>query len=181
MQNKETIVDKSKYLKYTYSEKIAPKTEYPNLLAVWVLNNVFHNAGTIVDFGCGRGDFLSAFQQLGFESYGLDASPNIKELKDFTVKQVNFENDAYPYFEQKFDFAFSKSVIEHLHKPDLYLSAIHDSLKESGKALILTPSWEYNYWGPFYIDHTHVTPFTAKSLKSALEMTGFKNVTVKYL
>tara|TARA_R100000234_G_scaffold59843_1_gene36237 strand:+ start:2493 stop:3212 length:720 start_codon:yes stop_codon:yes gene_type:complete len=180
MQNKETIIDKSKYLDYTYSETLAPKTDYPSMLVSWALQNVFHTTGTVVDFGCGRGDFLTAFQQLGFESYGLDASPNIKELQGFTVKQVNFESDPYPYFTQKFDFAFSKSVVEHLHKPDLYLSAIYDSLEEGGKALVMTPSWEYNYWGPFYIDHTHVTPFTAKSLKSALEMAGFKNVTVKY-
>ena len=44
----------------------------------------------------------------------------------------------------------------------------------------MTPSWSHTYWGPFYIDYTHVTPFTAYSLKSALEMAGFKKVTVKY-
>ena len=70
--------------------------------------------------------------------------------------------------------------MEHLHKPSLYLSAIHHSLETGGKAVIMTPSWEHTYWGPFYIDHTHVTPFTAKSLESALEMAGFKKVTVRY-
>ena len=136
MQDKKTIMDKSKYLDYTYSETLAPKTDYPSMLASWALQNVFHTTGTVVDFGCGRGDFLTAFQQLGFDSYGLDASPNIKELESFTVKQVNFESEPYPYFTQKFDFAFSKSVVEHLHKPDLYLSAMHDSLKEGGSAIV---------------------------------------------
>ena len=44
----------------------------------------------------------------------------------------------------------------------------------------MTPSWEYTYWGPFYIDNTHVSPYTSHSLKTALEIRGFKNVKVIY-
>ena len=29
---------------------------------------------------------------------------------------------------------------------------------------MLTPSWRHTYWGPFFIDSTHVTPFTEASL-----------------
>lgn len=42
--------------------------------------------------------------------------------------------------------------------------------------MIMTPSWEHTYWGPFYIDHTHVTPFTAPSLADALTIAGFEPV-----
>ena len=178
--NKYSIINKQAYLEHTYSDKIAPPSEYPNLLVKWLLTTVYKKTGTIADFGCGRGDYLSAFSELGFTPYGLDASPSINDLTDYNVKQVDFEHDDAPYVDEKFDFAFSKSVVEHLHKPSLYLSAIHQSLETGGKAVIMTPSWEHTYWGPFYIDHTHVTPFTAKSLESALEMAGFKKVTVRY-
>ena len=50
------------------------------------------------------------------------------------------------------------------------------TLKPKGKAVIMTPSWEHNMWGPFYIDHTHVTPFTKTSLEDLFVMSGFKNV-----
>ena len=75
---------------------------------------------------------------------------------------------------------FSKSVIEHIQDPHNFLKATHDSLKAGGKAAIMTPSWEYTYWGPFYVDNTHVSPYTSYSLKAALEMQGFKNVKVMY-
>ena len=180
MRNNKSILENEQYLNHTYSDKAAPPSEYPNLLAKWLLDNVYKKPGKIADFGCGRGDYLRAFKLLGFEPYGLDISPTVKNLSDFKVKQVDFINDSIPYTQEKFDFIFSKSVIEHLREPTPYFSAIHESLEEGGKAVIMAPSWAHTYWGPFYIDHTHVTPFTAQSLKSALEMCGFQKVTVKY-
>lgn len=178
--NKKTMLSKDSYLEHTYSIDIAPPSVYPNLLAKWMLDNVFKRAGKIADFGCGRGDYLDAFSELGFEVCGFDISPAAKKMSDHDVKQVDFESDPCPYTEEKYDFAFSKSVIEHLREPSSYLSSILESLDEGGKAVIMVPSWPHTYWGPFYIDHTHVTPYTYRSLKNAMEMTGFKNVKVEY-
>jgi SAM-dependent methyltransferase len=85
-----------------------------------------------------------------------------------------------PFEAEEFDFVFSKSVIEHLNDPHFFLKGVHDALKPGGKAVIMTPSWSHTYWGPFYIDHTHVSPYTKFSLKTVLEMSGFKNVKVVY-
>lgn len=179
-KKQKSILADEKYLEHTYSNKIAPPSEYPNYLGKWLLDNAYKDTGKIADFGCGRGDYLEVFKNLGFEPYGLDISPSVNNLKDYNVKQVDFINDEFPYVEEKFDFVFSKSVIEHLQDPSTYLSAIYQSLENGGKAVVMTPSWSHTYWGPFYIDYTHVTPFTAYSLKSALEMAGFQDVTVKY-
>jgi len=179
MSNKSIINDK-KYLEYTYSDTAAPPSEYPKLFAKWLLDTVYNDVGTIGDFGCGRGDYLKEFQRLGFTPHGFDISPNISMLSDFNVKQIDFANDKAPYTKEKFDFIFSKSVVEHLREPSTYLTAIHKSLKDGGKAVVMTPSWKHTHWGPFYIDHTHVTPFTKHSLKAALEMAEFKNVSVQY-
>ena len=53
-------------------------------------------------------------------------------------------------------------------------------LKPGGLNLIMTPSWVHNSWGPFYVDHTHIRPFTKKSLSDAMKMSGFKEVRVNY-
>ena len=178
--NKKTILNKDKYLEHTYSNEIAPPSSYPDLLAKWLLDNVFKKVGKFADFGCGRGDYLEAFSDLGFEVCGFDISPAAKKMSDYDVRQVDFENDPCPYTEEKYDFVFSKSVIEHLREPSLYLSSMLKSLNDGGKVVIMVPSWSHTYWGPFYIDHTHVTPYTRHSLKSAMEMSGFKNVKVIY-
>lgn len=175
-----SILKESKYIEYTYSNKIAPPGAYPDLLSNWLLKNVYKRTGKIIDFGCGRGDYLEAFKKLQFQSYGLDISPSIEDLSDYTVERMNFEKDELPFPKESFDFVFSKSVIEHLHEPHYFLKGIYDSLKSGGKAVVMTPSWAHTYWGPFYIDHTHVSPYTLFSLKSALEMEGFKNVKVIY-
>ena len=175
-----SVLKDSSYLKHTYSNKIAPIGSYPDMLSEWLLEKVYATTGRILDVGCGRGDFLYTFSRLGFEPCGLDISPNVEELFDYDVRQINFEEDELPFEKESFDFVFSKSVIEHIQDPHNFLKATHDSLKAGGKAAIMTPSWEYTYWGPFYVDNTHVSPYTSYSLKAALEMQGFKNVKVMY-
>jgi len=176
----DSIFESKRYVEYTYDTGVRPYGKYPGLLASWLLDNVYKKPGKIADFGCGRGDYLEVFQDLGFTPTGFDISPSINNIEGYNVKQVDFVNDTPPYTDENFDYVFSKSVVEHLHNPTSYMTGIYESLSAGGVAVIMTPSWEHSYWGPFYIDHTHVTPFTARSLRSALEMIGFKRVTVKY-
>ena len=84
----------------------------------------------------------------------------------------------YPNNQKRFDYIFSKSVIEHIHEPSLLIKESYRILKPKGKCIFLTPSWLHNAWGPFYLDHTHVTPFTQFSLRNLLKMSGYKNVRV---
>tara|TARA_Y100000593_G_scaffold67444_1_gene123969 strand:- start:686 stop:1402 length:717 start_codon:yes stop_codon:yes gene_type:complete len=175
-----SIIKNKNYLEVTYSEDIAPKTNYPDKLSCWVKTNIFKENGKLVDLGCGRGDYLDSFNRLGYDVTGLDASPNIEKLAgEHNVAFVDFEKSS-ALEKEKYDFVFSKSVIEHLKEPDNLFSMSYEALDGDGTAVFMTPSWEYNYWGPFYIDHTHVTPFTKTSLKNALHMAGFKNVEVRY-
>ena len=180
MGKAKSILKDSKYLKHTYSEEIAPKGSYPDLLSKWLLDNVYNKVGKILDFGCGRGDYLDSFKLLSFESCGVDISPSIDDLSEHTIKRMDMECEELPFEAGEFDFVFSKSVIEHLNDPHFFLKGVHDALKPGGKAVIMTPSWSHTYWGPFYIDHTHVSPYTKFSLKTVLEMSGFKNVKVVY-
>jgi SAM-dependent methyltransferase len=62
----------------------------------------------------------------------------------------------------------------------MMLSSAYNVLKPGGIAVIMTPSWPHTYWGPFYIDNTHVTPYTIPSLSDALQMVGFENIRTRY-
>ena len=175
------IYKDSKYLNYTYSNKIAPPSEYPTKLGFWLAENAYGDCGSLLDVGCGRGDYLEVFYKMGFDVTGIDLSPNIMDLKEkYSVAQVDLEEESYPYEEGSYDFLFSKSVIEHLRNPDNLFVNSFRVLKDEGTAVFMTPSWEHQSWGPFYIDHTHVTPFTAKSLENALRMAGFSEVKVEH-
>ena len=176
-----TSLESCDYLKVTYSEERAPHGEYPLLFGKYLIEKYYKGSGKILDLGCGRGDYLKVFRELGLHSYGTDISPEApKFANDIPVAVADLENDELPYTETKFDFIFSKSVIEHMKEPMKLLEYSNQQLREGGTAIILTPSWEHNYKGAFYIDHTHVTPFTRASLEDALKMAGFQNVEVHY-
>lgn len=71
-------------------------------------------------------------------------------------------------------------MIEHIPKPLLFLERAIEVLAPNGLAIIMTPSWLHHGRGPFYLDHTHISPFTAPSLRDAMEMAGFKDVRVQH-
>ncbi len=181
MADKNSVLRDKNYLEITYKDSNNKKGDYPDVLAKHLLKNYYKKPGKILDIGCGNGDFLKAFSRLGFEVVGVDISPDIKQrLGDrFEVMSVDIEN-ASNLFEGEFDFVFSKSVIEHLREPSSMLKMAKNALKPGGKAIVMCPSWEHTYWGPYYIDHTHVTAFTRPSLEQALKLCGFSSVTADY-
>lgn len=170
-----------RYLEVTYPGERAPPGAYPDLLARHLLDRVYHRPGKLLDIGCGRGDHLHAFSRLGFEVEGVDISPAAQEPGEtFPVSICDLECAEIPLPDGGFDFIFSKSVLEHLHHPMGLLRNACRLLKPGGVAVIMTPSWAHTYWGPFYIDHTHVTPFTVPSLADALSIAGFAEVRVSH-
>ena len=181
MNQNKNILKNKKYLEVSYNSKRAYKGTYPNKLAQKIDKDFFKAPGKILDVGCGNGDFLEAFSNLGYEVSGVDISPDLEERlgNKYSVYNVDIENDACP-FENQFDYVFSKSVIEHTRNPDAFLAFINKALKPGGICVIMAPSWEHTYWGPFYIDHTHVTPFTLPSLMQAMELSDFENINGEY-
>ena len=67
-----------------------------------------------------------------------------------------------------------------MQSPTSLISKGLQTLKPGGLAIVMTPSWIHNSWGPFYVDHTHVTPFTATSLTNAMKMCGYVEVETQH-
>ena len=113
----------------------------------------------LLDAGCGLGYFTEAFRELGIDAVGIDS-------------EIDFEKDEFPFKEQ-FDVVFTKSVIEHLNKPDNFISEIYKVLKPGGRVVVMTPDWQ-SQMRIFYNDYTHVRPYDKDSLKYLLEVYNFK-------
>jgi SAM-dependent methyltransferase len=181
MDNLKNTDKNGEYLEVIYSEERKPKNDYPKLLAKYLKELHLNGSGSMLDVGCGRGDLMHEFYGLGYKIRGLDISLSSKEFcSPHLVDTINFENEKFPFKDGSFSFLYSKSVIEHLNNPLHTMKESYRVLERGGKAVFLTPSWNHTCSTSFYIDHTHVTPFTLPSLRDALLMSGFKDVKVVY-
>ena len=171
----------SAYLATSYSQENRPVNPYVETMSAHLHDTVFNSQpGRLLDIGCGRGDQMRAFAKRGLACSGMDIALSAIDLAPgFDVRVANLETDASPFDAAQFDFVYSKSVIEHMHQPDRFLDVALSSLKPGGRACILTPSWFHTY-RIFFMEYTHVRPFTIEALETAMKMAGFVNVKVSY-
>ncbi len=170
------------YLSHIYSVERRPITNYPELLAKLIINkNQIKKNSILLDAGCGRGDMLQAFKKKELNVEGVDLSEeSIKLLHPIKVHQKNLEKEILDNREKYYDIIFTKSVIEHLNSPLKFIENCKKLLKDDGCLVIMTPSWYHHKFGPFYIDYTHVTPFTLHSLRDIGALGGFSKIKVEY-
>src|SRR3989344_5299148 len=129
------------YLEVMYAKNLKPVTDYPNKLCAYLFNRFAMTKGTtVVDVGCGRGDFIEAFRKLDLNAIGLDRE--IVTLNDPSIDfhgNINFEKDNFPLPDATVDVVFSKSVIEHIHNLEQFMHEIKRILKPGGRVIIMTP------------------------------------------
>lgn len=160
----------NKYIEVAYSKEEKPISSYPSQLAYY-LKDRFHltHKMRLLDNGCGRGDFLNAFAELGLETYGTDIASGSNK-----VKKVNLECEQLPFPDNYFDVVFSKSVIEHIANCEHYMKEMQRVLKRGGVLIIMCPDWKSQY-KIFFEDPTHIHPYCVKSIDRLLAMMEFEN------
>ena len=160
------------YLKITYPKQ----TEYPEIFALYLFVHYLSSKTKLLDIGCGIGEYVRAFRQLNILAFGLDK--RIETNPDLGYYKCDIEIEQIPFPDNYFDFIFTKSVIEHVQNIEHLFTEIYRVLKPSGKIIVMTPDWSSCY-KDFYIDYTHIRPFTLKALRETLLIFGFKNVKVE--
>jgi len=167
------------YLSVVYDEKSHPYSDYPKKLCAYLFQSFgFKEGMKMLEPGCGRGEFLKNFKDLGLDVVGVDASPEAIAFVDgLDIKLCDIENEKLPFDDNTFDVIYSKSFIEHLYYPEKYLEEAYRVLKPKGMLLTLVPDWESNY-KIYFDDFTHRTPFTKMALTDAYKMYGFQEVRV---
>jgi len=173
--------NKRDYVEVIYNEEDRPFSSYPRQLARYLVDRFQIPAGvSLLDVGCGRGEFLQGFVQCGVRGHGIDASQAAEKVcPQADLKCGDIENDDLPYENDHFDVVFSKSVVEHLYYPEKLFQEIHRILKPGGLVLTLCPAWEFNH-RIYFEDYTHRTPFMRSSLRDIQLIHGFKNVNCEF-
>ncbi|MFT3858153.1 MAG: methyltransferase domain-containing protein [Aquabacterium sp.] len=166
------------YLAVSYDTATKPKTSYPDELMGHITRLTGLKGGRAADIGCGRGDQLFALQRLGFQVTGLDIERSTDDIADHHVCDVGSE--VFPLADDTLDLTFSKAVIEHLYIPQIehFMLEMKRVTRPGGYVVLMTPDWRYMY-RDFYLEYTHVTPFTERSLEQCMKMYGLRDVQVQ--
>lgn len=115
---------------------------------------------SLLDLGCADRFLEPACSSQGWQYSGLDYT------------DVDFELGRLPVHDASIDIAVSLAVIEHLGKPDNFVSEIFRCLKPGGIVYLSTPNFMLD-WKNFYNDPTHVKPYTPVSLEELLRLNDF--------
>jgi len=148
---------------------------------------------TMLDIGCGTGEFLKAAADVGFAVTGVDVDSTTTE---YVAKKYGFHtltgllgSETFPPC--SFDVVVLSHVIEHLQRPGNLLAVIHNILKPNGLFVMCTPNSDslvediHNLYGCFHHDRSktyyltpfmnpyHIIGFNLKSARAILEQSGF--------
>jgi O-antigen chain-terminating methyltransferase len=140
----------------------------------------------ILDFGCGRGEFLLECTKLGIGAYGVDLDADMVSHCELQGLEA-IQGDALQHLEglpaRSLDGIFSAQVVEHLTPAEIVklIRLASEKLKRGGKIIIETinpNTWSAMRW--FYLDPSHSQPVPADMLRFFLEEAHFEVLDILY-
>lgn len=167
------------YLAVSYDTASKPKTAYPDHLMQHVTELLGLKGGSAVDVGCGRGDQLFALERLGFEVAGLDIERSAEDIPRHHVCDVGRRFSLFPT--RRWIWPSAKRSLSICICRRSNISCWKCGASQSRTTfcrLDLTPDWRYMY-RDFYVEFTHVSPFTVRSLEQCMRMYGLVDVSVR--
>ena len=119
-----------------------------------LINGFKTDTKTILDFGCGTGDFLKVCDKDGWEITGIEPNSKAREIANQKLDNLVFDaTEATNFKNKKFDVITLWHVLEHL--PNLKESIINfkQLLKPNGVLVIAVPnfkSYDANYYQSYW-------------------------------
>lgn len=143
---------------------------------------------SIVDIGCGRGEWLELLRDRGWNPLGIDRNSGMVRLCEDRGLRV-LREDAFTYLKSlesdSLDVVTAFHVIEHLPLGLLLelFSEMFRVLKPSGVAVVETPNPRNLSMGAryFYLDPTHRHPIPAELGRLLARTQGFEQIEIMEL
>jgi len=139
----------------------------------------FHDAGRVLDLGCGQGTFLELLSGRGKEAYGIDSDPEKTErcLQKGLKAECSGVFEFLERSDKQFEGIFASHLVEHL-LPQQTIKLIqncHDLLTSGGILVVITPNIGNLHVATetFHLDLTHIRPYPLKLLVALFEEAGF--------
>src|SRR3989344_569181 len=145
--------------------------------------------GSILDFGCGSGQFLAKLSNYGYNCYGTELSAETakRAMKIKGIKLHFGDITEKTYSDRMFDLASIWHVLDHLYNPDEIISHIGKWVKPSGFLMIAVPnmnSWQAKIFKGDWFGSDPLRTFfhyDMDSIKYLLDNNGFTILNINHL
>lgn len=166
-------------------ERIYDSVRWLNLRSKYKQVTEGLSGGKLLDYGCGRGDFLGIASIKGWECFGIEQDDDARKIaeKRNNVKVLT-TNATRDNFQNQFDLITMFHVLEHI--PDLHstMNDLNHWLKVSGRLAIALPNpRSYDalhycqYWAAWDAPR-HLHHFKKETIIDLAEQYGFQLKTV---
>lgn len=138
---------------------------------------------TILDVGCGTGDFLKAGKKNGFNVVGAEPNKNARALAE--KKSLTVKSDLSEINNIQFDVITLWHVLEHVPDYNDYINQLKKILKPNGILIIAVPNFNSydahhykNYWAAWDVPR-HLWHFSKKTFFKVSEKHQLKLIHIK--
>lgn len=137
---------------------------------------------SLLDFGCGTGDFLKYAQNKGLNVYGIEPNQDALKLAQKKVGDEKVSSSKLKDLDMTFDYITLWHVLEHI--PNLYefITELKTKLKPDGKILIAVPNHKSfdakfykSYWAAWDVPR-HIWHFSNDSFLKLMYKNELKKV-----
>jgi SAM-dependent methyltransferase len=133
----------------------------------------FTGARTLLDIGCGTGDFGRLRPSPGIIVHGVDHDSAAVEQASQHERAlcVDLDASALPYPDKSFDAVLAKDIFEHVKDPGHLAREVFRVTRPGG---VLVASVVMARPARVWADYTHLRGFTQRSARLLLEDAGFR-------
>jgi len=141
-----------------------------------LVKKYFKAKSSVLDIGCGTGDFLQAARTNGWGIFGVEPNEGARRIANEKTNNSVFKIEQLEKFEkQSFDVITLWHVLEHLPKLENHISVFKSLLKKNGVliiAVLIYKSYDAkhykNFWAAYDVPR-HLWHFNQKSITNLFE------------
>jgi|APSaa5957512535_1039671.scaffolds.fasta_scaffold01894_6 2-polyprenyl-3-methyl-5-hydroxy-6-metoxy-1,4-benzoquinol methylase len=170
-------IKRKAFLMHNYFFKFAKERD--SILSDLVFLTTCENLDkSVLDIGCGNGNFLKFINSLSVKAYGIEPDSASRKV---ATKNSNCKvcSDTTQLNKLKFDTIVMNNVIEHIADPIDFLIKLRPLLKKGGSVVIRTPNANsrlHKYFNKFWRGlepPRHLVIFNRESLINAFDKSGY--------
>ncbi|GAA4305953.1 class I SAM-dependent methyltransferase [Aestuariibaculum suncheonense] len=151
-----------------------------------LINSFPSESKTILDIGCGTGDFLQTAQRNGWTIFGVEPNEEARGVANQKTNNSVFDVDQLSEFEnESFDVITLWHVLEHLPNLEQQITALKKLLKPNGTLVIAVPnfkSYDAEYYKSFWAAYDvprHLWHFNATSISKLFSTVSIEVIKIK--